>query len=337
LKNQLLRFLLQSATILCFPFFTWAQFPPPAGQNGSTAISKDSSIIVNWAKTCSVHLGYVNIADTSIYYAGSNKANYGVESDALGKSDDHVISLGDGGSATLTFDPPIINGNGFDFAVFENGFNDTFLELGFVEVSSDGTRYVRFPNVSLTQDTVQIPFAGGSVDATKINNLAGKYRALYGTPFDLDEIKDSSGIDLTNITHVRIRDVVGCIHDTLLAYVSFDTQGHRINDPWPIPYNTAGFDLDAVGVIHESSQSIEKNMKSRVQIYPNPFQKQIHFTIPQEYPVIFHLIDLFGNVVASKKLVESTIIDLSGINQGVYIGQFTFPGGRTETQKIVKQ
>ncbi|MFN6048554.1 MAG: T9SS C-terminal target domain-containing protein, partial [Bacteroidota bacterium] len=47
-----------------------------------------------------------------------------------------VVSLGDGGIATLTFDPPITNGDGFDFAVFENTFLDTFLELAFVEVST---------------------------------------------------------------------------------------------------------------------------------------------------------------------------------------------------------
>ena len=166
-------------------------------------------MIVNWAKTCSVHLGYINIADTSIYYAGSNKANWGVESDALDKSDDHVISLGDGGFATLTFEPPISNGNGFDFAVFENGLGDNFLELGFVEVSSDGIRFVRFPSISLTPETPQIG-TFGFLDATKINNLAGKYRVLFGTPFDLEELKDSSGLDLMHITHVRIIDVVGC-------------------------------------------------------------------------------------------------------------------------------
>jgi hypothetical protein len=337
LKNQLIRFLFQYAIIFYFPLFSWAQFPPPAGQPGSTAIFKDSSILINWAKTCKAELGYINIADTNVYFGGSNKANYGIEADALGIADDHVISLGDAGIATLSFDPPISNGAGFDFAVFENGFNDTFLELGFVEVSSDGNRYVRFPTVSLTQDTVQIPFVGGSVDATKINNLAGKYRVLYGTPFDLDEIKDSSGIDLTKITHVRIRDVAGCIHDTLLAYVSFDTQGHRINDPWPIPFNTAGFDLDAVGVIHESSSAIFEDQKTIVNIYPNPFQNQLRVTIPGGFKVIFHLVNLLGEIVANESLVGSTLIDLTPLDPGLYIGEFTFPEGRMETHKIIKQ
>jgi hypothetical protein len=337
LKNHLLRFLLQCITIIYLPLFTWAQFPPPAGQPGSTAIFKDSSILINWAKTCKAELGYINIADTNVNFAGSNKANYGIEADALGIADDHVISLGDAGIATLSFDPPISNGAGFDFAVFENGFNDTFLELGFVEVSSDGNRYVRFPSVSLTQDTVQIPFVGGSVDATKINNLAGKYRALYGTPFDLDDIKDSSGIDLTNITHVRIRDVAGCINDTLLVYVSFDTQGHRINDPWPIPYNTAGFDLDAVGVIHENSSAIFEGQKNIVDIYPNPFQNQLRVTIPEGCKVVFHLVNILGGIVTNERLDSSTLIEMTSLNPGIYLAQFTFQDGRMETHKIIKQ
>jgi hypothetical protein len=34
-------------------------------------------------------------------------------------------------------------------------------------------------------------------------------------------------------------------------YASCDSQGHQINDPWPTPFPTGGFDLDAVGVIHQ--------------------------------------------------------------------------------------
>jgi hypothetical protein len=333
LKRPLLKFLLSGVSIFFLPFLTWAQFPPPAGQQSSTAIYKDSTIIVNWAKTCSIQVGYIDIADTSLYYAGSNKANYGVEDDAIGKSDDHIVSLGDGGIATLSFDPPIINGNGFDFAVFENGLGDNFLELGFVEVSSDGIRFVRFRATSLTPESPQIG-TFGFLDATKINNLAGKYRVFFGTPFDLDEIKDSSGLDIMHITQVRIIDVVGCI---TTPYATFDSQGHKINDPRPTPFNTGGFDLDAVGVIHESSQSVNENQKHLIQIYPNPCQELIHLTIPTGNPVIFRLINLMGQIVASERLVVSTVMDMTEFDQGVFIGQFTFPDGRMETHKIIKQ
>ncbi|MDA3833964.1 MAG: hypothetical protein PF495_11260, partial [Spirochaetales bacterium] len=59
-----------------------------------------------------------------------------------------VVSLGRGGSITMTFDPPVENGNGWDFAVFENAFNDYNLELAYVEVSSNGNDFVRFDTVS---------------------------------------------------------------------------------------------------------------------------------------------------------------------------------------------
>lgn len=110
----------------------FGQYPPPAGQPGSTAIYKDSTIFIGWATECTVSLGYINLADTTVYFQGSNLANYGVPEDATGKPDYKVISLGDGGEAILTFEKPLLNGPGFDFAIFENSFSDTFLELGFV-------------------------------------------------------------------------------------------------------------------------------------------------------------------------------------------------------------
>jgi hypothetical protein len=82
---------------------------------------------------------------------------YGTPSDALGPADAQldsypVLSLGDGGWIDILFGFAITDRPGPDFAVFENGIIDTFLELAFVEVSQDGVRYARFPAVSLTAD-----------------------------------------------------------------------------------------------------------------------------------------------------------------------------------------
>jgi hypothetical protein len=149
---------------------------------------------------------------------------------AAGNSSD-IVSLGRGGQITLTFDAPIENGKGWDFAVFENAFSDTFLELAYVEVSSDGTSFVRFNNDSLTSK----PVSGfGSVDPTNIDCLAGKYRQGYGTPFDLADV----GLD--QATHVRLIDIVGDGSDK-------DTSGDIIYDPYPT-VGSAGFDIDAIGV-----------------------------------------------------------------------------------------
>lgn len=253
----------------CFTFAT-AQFAPQVGKPGTTAIHKDSSAIKAWATSCDILLGWQNIADTSL---GRPKAGDGTY--VPGKAGNGVVSLGDGGQAIIRFAHPIINGPGADFAVFENGFIDqtlapgtAFLELAFVEVSSDGIHFTRFPSTCLNDTATQLePFAG--MFAYNINNLAGKYLGNYGTPFDLDELKDSTGLDINYITHVRVIDVVGSIQDT---FASRDAQGSKINDPWPTAFASSGFDLDAVGVIHQDlTQSVQTLAGAqKLSLYPNP-------------------------------------------------------------------
>jgi hypothetical protein len=156
---------------------------------------------------------------------------------------------------------------------------------------------VRFPSISLTQTTTQID-GFGSLDATKIHNLAGKYRQGYGTPFDLQDLADSTGIDLEHITHVRIVDVVGSIDPT---YARYDSQGNAINDLFPTPFNSGGFDLDAVGVIHQKLElSLPSNSSNPIQVYPNPFSEQLTMITNQEvYEVIVH--DLSGKTVVHER------------------------------------
>jgi len=224
----------------------------PAGTEGSEAIHMTDSGLVAWAT------GYSDLVrgPANISNLGLGNASYGTGNSALGSvqgdgEDDvyGVVSLGDGGSITLTFDQPIANGAGWDFAVFENGFSDTFLELAFVEVSSNGVDFFRFNSVSLTQTTTQIG-GFGSVDTTNIHNLAGKYRTGWGTGFDLDELSlVGSLLNINAITQVRIIDVVGSINP---AYARYDSLGNIINDPFATPFNTGGFDLDAIGVRYEA-------------------------------------------------------------------------------------
>jgi len=286
-----------------------AQFPPPAGQPGSTAIHADSSIIVGWATSCTVVRGYVNISDTSYTANGSNRASYGSAENALGKADNQVVSLGDGGQAILSFYPlAITNGPGFDFVVFENAFSDSFLELAFVEVSSDRIHYYRFPAVSLTPTTHQIgPF--DTLDTRLINNLAGKYRALYGTPFDLDDLTNMPENEKTCVQYVRIIDVIGSIDPALGSY---DSQGHLINDPFPTPFASCGFDLDAVGIINATT-SLEDFTLS-VPFYPNPASDIVYLRTSCKEIILYD---------ASLKLIQKiqgspTFMDISGLQKGVY-------------------
>jgi hypothetical protein len=198
-------------------------YPTAAGEPGSTAIDKDEPAFVAWATGWE---DYEPGSDVDAAFQTPEKA----VGKAVGNSSD-VVSLGRGGRITMTFDSPIENGNGWDFAVFENSFSDTFLELAYVEVSSDGTNFVRFDNDSLTPE----PVAGfGAVDPTNIDGFAGKYKQGYGTPFDLEDV------GLNEATHVRLIDIVGDGED-------LDGDGDIIYDPYPT-VGSAGFDLDAVGV-----------------------------------------------------------------------------------------
>ncbi len=311
------------------PLLSVAQFAPPAGQEGSTAIHADSAAIVAWATGCVVERGPMRIDQPE-----SGLASYGVDDDGIGKADGlHVVSLGDGGNAVLTFESPISNGPGYDFAVFENAFKwavDTtlyFLELAFVEVSSDGVNYVRFPAVSNYQTEVQC----GSFECTDprlFHNLAGKYASLYGTPFDLDELPDDPLLDKNHVTHVRIVDVVGTL---LPEYATYDSEGHVVNDPWPTPFNSSGFDLDAVGVLHDQSHlGVHEAETLSLSVYPNPASETLFVDGPAE------LVSLY--TLTGQKLMETRQhkMDVSQLNPGLYVARIAAKE-KTIITKFVKK
>jgi len=310
-----------------------AQFPPPAGEPGSTAIPSDSACFKFWASSCAVTRGFVKISDTNFTYEGNNRAFYGNDIDALDTADEVAVSLGDGGWAVLTFPVTIGNGPGFDFAVFENSLSNVFLELGFVEVSSDGQRYVRFPAETNVQDTAQVA-TFGNTDATLINNFAGKYRARFGTPFDLDDISDSTGIDLQRVSHLRIVDAVGCIQP---GYSTFDSKGNVVNDPWPTPFHSCGFDLDAAGVINLGAQGINNATDPlAIHIFPNPVGD--YFTVScDRQDFTLSILSLDGRVFSDKVAVRSSgRISMHDAPAGLYLCRVVFPDGGVRTVKVMK-
>lgn len=225
-------------------------FSPAAGQPGSSAVSNTDPSILGWAT------GFENLirGPLDIANPGGGDASYGTGAAAVGPASGvsaDVVSLGDGGQITLTFATPITDRPGADFAVFENGLQfgaDYFLELGFVEVSSDGTNFFRFDAVSLTQTVTQV---GGfdPLDPTDLNNLAGKYVAGYGTPFDLNELAGVSGLlDINHVTHVRVLDAVGSLDP---SYRTLDSLNNPVNEPYSTAFASGGFDLDGVAVLHQ--------------------------------------------------------------------------------------
>ncbi|HLU87491.1 MAG TPA: T9SS type A sorting domain-containing protein [Taishania sp.] len=287
-------------------------FAPAAGQPGSTAIHKDSSVFIGWATNCTVQRGYINIEDPSLGFA-----TFGEEAWATGPAtgiSTNAVSLGDGGMATLTFDLPIGNGAGPDFAIFENGVTDGFLEFGFVEVSSDGIHFVRFPAISEISTDTQVG-GFGIVDCRYVHNLAGKYRVGFGTPFDLEDIKDSANIDINSITHVRIVDVVGSINP---LYATYDSQGNMVNNLHPTPFESAGFDLEAVGIIHAGVVGVNKLDLANFDVYPNPSNGLVKIRSSNTSSI--KITDMQGKIVYEAKLTAGIQeIDLRKLENGMYL------------------
>ena len=220
---------------------TFAQFDGAVGTPGCQAIGISNPNIVSWAKGVEVKRGFQGTSSTNYAAYGKNYMAQGIPDSTTTRA----ISLGRNGESIITFDRPIINGTGYDFAVFENSFSSTYLELAFVEVSSDGIHYFRFPSTSNSTSE-------GNINPTLINNLAGKYEVGYGTPFNLDDISDDANLDKSNIRFVKLVDVNGG--------VDMDAQGNIIYDASSGGPAT-GFDLTGVCVLNGGSPYIISNFE----------------------------------------------------------------------------
>lgn len=297
------------------------------GTEGCQGIHCQDPAILGWATTCTIERGRQDITTPGVF------ATYGTENDGVGaatESTADVVSLGDYGIAVLTFDIPIQNGDGYDFAVFENSLNDSFLEMAFVEVSSDGVNYFRFPAIS-NSDTIEQVNNGGSVDASLIHNLAGKYKAGWGTPFDLAELEGTEGLDVNNITHIRLIDVVGCIAP---RYATRDSRGHIINDPYPTPFHSSGFDLDGVAVMNGWRPSgVEEStmVNHTLTVYPNPCHSNL--TLNTEAHDVVMLFNMQGALVQRVVATDNTTtLNMQDLPAGLYIVRCG-----NQSAKVVKQ
>jgi len=296
------------------PGFLHAQsFHPAPGNSGTNAIKKDSSCFVGWASGGTIVRGYIDIADTTATASGSNRASFGNLNLALGPatgSTTDVVSLGDSGIATLSFDQFIMDGPGYDFAVFENGFTDNYIELGYVEVSSDGIHFFRFPA------TTEIPLDAQSsnasyTDCRMVNNLAGKYRAGYGTPFDLSELPNDLNLNKMAVKFVRITDVIGAIS----GHTSSDQYGTVINDPYPTAFESGGFDLEAIGIIN-ATLGLNDLQAFAVSLFPNPATDQVQIDL--EGNALIQLYSAEGRQLLTLNHLHSTLLPLENFAPGIY-------------------
>ncbi len=314
------------------PGFLHAQsFHPAPGNPGTNAIKRDSSCFVSWASGGTVQRGYLDIADTTITISGSNRASYGNLNLALGPatgSVTDVLSLGDSGIATLSFEQFIMDGPGYDFAVFENGFMDDYIEMAHVEVSSDGIHFFRFPSTTEIPTAVQASNATYT-DCRLINNLAGKYRIGYGTPFDLNDLPNDPNLNKSAVTLVRIIDVIGAVSD----HVTTDQFGTTINDPYPTAFESGGFDLEAIGIIN-GTLGVDDLETLNVKVFPNPAADHIQIIVTGEADLSLYSTD--GRLILTKKHLNSTFISMDEFATGMYYLQVN-QNGKQQNLNILKK
>lgn len=311
---------------------TAQSYAPAAGQVGTTAIPKNSTLFVEWATGITVTRGLQDISKPNGPYA-----NVGDNNSAIGGSGTSVVSLGDGGSAIATFAAPIVNGSGYDFAVFENGFltggpGFAFLELAFVEVSSDGVNFFRFPSHSETQTATQVgSFAG--IDCRYINNLAGKYISGYGTPFDVSDIPDNLLLDKDNITHIKIIDVVGTINS---LYATYDSKGNIINEPYATAFGSGGFDLNAIGVINQKTMLGNNDFEENsISLYPNPASDIVYINNNEQESSIT-IYNITGQIVKKLSNGYHKEIAVSDLKAGTYLFEVSIQERKTIKKIVIK-
>jgi hypothetical protein len=296
--------------------------------NDFTPFHKSSKAIRGWASGCTIVRGLIRSDEPAAGYA-----SFGSDSDALGVADNVVVSLGDGGVAVVTFSEPISNKAGPDFAIFENSFDGKYLEFAFVEVSSDSVKWVRFPSVSNIQNITQTGSFGTS-DAGLVHNLAGRHPASFGTPFYLEDVSDSAGIDINNVLYIRIIDVVGSIDP---QYGTGDSRGNIINDPWPTPFPSSGFDLDAVALLDISLVGIGDDFNNELLLYPNPASDKLVLKIQPGVEAWVRFLDLNGTPhTGSIRIDESAEISIDILSPGIYLAEIRYSGEAAYYKRFIK-
>ena len=203
----------------------------------------------------------------------------------------NVHSLGIQGQLTLGFTVPICDGPGADLLVAENPFmtsvfGQVFAEVCFVEVSSNGVDFARFPARYSGPNVDPGPF--GAVDIGCYENLAGATPVLAGSAqypgadpqdvveaggdaFDLADLRQDplvvlGRVDLSAIVQVRLIDVLGG--------VDVDASARPIRD-----CGGGSADIDAVTAIHHQANAAADG--PRVQLVIDAFGR---FTLDLDDP-----------------------------------------------------
>jgi hypothetical protein len=174
----------------------------------------------------------------------------------------NVCTLGVGGSLTVGFEVVITDGPGADVSVFENAFlfgTESFSEVAYVEVSTNGTDFARFdsryagPSTGLSGFTAPLGTYSGltgfvPIVANVVTNTVDPLDPVVagGEAFDLADLAThplvvGGQVNLAAIHFVRIVDVPHATGLDSFGSVIFDNSGA-----------TGTADIDAVAVLNHT-------------------------------------------------------------------------------------
>src|SRR5690606_30680570 len=111
-----------------------------------------------------------------------------------------------------------------------------------------------------------------------------------------------------------------------------DSFGNKINDLFPTPFNSGGFDLNAVGVIHEYNNLSLQKEHLDFSIYPNPSRGIIKLQWNNGSIEEIRVVNLLGKEIFKEKEINSSSFQLE-LQRGMYF--LSVKSGNVVTKKVI--
>ncbi|MHA7060306.1 T9SS type A sorting domain-containing protein, partial [Aquimarina sp. M1] len=126
---------------------------------------------------------------------------------------------------------------------------------------------------------------------------------------------------------------------------NWTTVSHTVNVnagtyPFGIYAVSGGWNMNWIKITGQGNRSFDVTTETietnTTQMYPNPFTNSIHFKFDEKSAAIT-VFDALGRSVVAPRIIESdTSIDLSNLNEGIYMVTIE-KGGIKETKRLIKE
>ncbi|MGC9342455.1 MAG: T9SS type A sorting domain-containing protein [Bacteroidales bacterium] len=176
-------------------------------------------------------------------------------------------------------------------------------------------------NGNITQN-IQCEWSGGQ------KAYFGKYEYTYDNSYIFSELLIPFFDDEMSI--IEALDINVLFKHKLESYIAYYKESEQSD--W-VPYFNGNFYYSEPNV-----SAINEIDEEKTKIYPNPFSEYISISIPGNYNDIdFELYDLQGRTVLTMKLMPNEEINLTNLNQGIYLYKLSASEGKIQEGKLVKK